>query len=444
MGLIDIFRGDRMSAQDLPEPSRDASDDRMFELGGRRSEIDISVTVDRARKVPVVRDCLKILSDSVAGLQFGAWRKKDARTRERLEGHPVVALLEDPNPRQTSFDFLAQVVDDLEAYGDFMARIRRDASGKIYRLDRFSPDPEITQVEELPGGMGKRFTTRDVNGIEVRLLEEEVWHIPLPPTYDGLRGRSPILHDGLEAVAVAIALQRYANMLFTNDATPTHAFSMDSSFKNESSKDNFLKALSRWATGRNRHKPVVLEYGMKPVRMGLTAEEAQFLETRRELWVDLTRLWRVPPHKVGIMDKATFSNIEHQALEFVTDTLRPILELIERSATKFLIAEPGVYFEFNVASLLRGDIKARFEAYALGRQWGWLSVNDVLRMENENGIGPAGDRYMEPLNMVPVGTPAGQRSPEKRASVEGAIHFLRQSVATKGGRPRLEIVKDAA
>ncbi|MBR9764801.1 MAG: phage portal protein [Rhodobacteraceae bacterium] len=444
MGLIDLFRGDRMSAEALPEPSRDASDDRMFELGGRRSEINISVTVDRARKVPVVRDCLKILSDSVAGLQFGAWRKKDPRTRERLEGHPVVALLEDPNPRQTSFEFLAQVVDDLEAYGDFMARIRRNASGQIYRLDRFSPDPEITQVEELPNGMGKRFTTRDVNGIEIRLLEEEVWHIPLPPTYDGLRGRSPILHDGLEAVAVAIALQRYANTLFTNDATPPYALSMESSFKDSASKDNFLKAMSRALTGRNRHKPFVLEYGMTPHRMGLTAEEAQFLETRRELWVDLTRLWRVPPHKVGIMDKATFSNIEHQALEFVTDTLRPILELIERSATKFLIAEPGVYFEFNVASLLRGDIKTRFEAYALGRQWGWLSVNDVLRMENENGIGPAGDRYMEPLNMVPVGTPAGQRSPDKRASVEGAIHFLRQSVATTGGRPRLEIVKDAA
>jgi HK97 family phage portal protein len=261
---------------------------------------------------------------------------------------------------------------------------------------------------------------------------------------DDVRGTSAILSDGREAVAVAIALQRYANILFTNDATPPYALSMESHFKDGASKKNFLAALRKWSTGRNRHQPAILEYGLKPHRMGLTAEEAQFLETRRELWLDLCRLWRVPPHKVGILDKATFSNIEHQSLEFVIDTLRPVLELIERSVGKFLIDQPGIYFEFNVESLLRGDIKARYEAYAIGRQWGWLSVNDVLRIEHKNGIGPAGDRYIEPLNMVPVGTTKTDRAPDKRASVETSIAFLRESVSANGGRPRLELVKDAA
>ena len=170
-----------------------------------------------------------------------------------------------------------------------------------------------------------------------------------------------------------------------------------------------------------------------------TNEEAQFLETRKELWLDIARLWRAPPHKVGILDKATFSNIEQQALEFVTDTLGPWLELIERSIIKTFLRTSSEYFEFNVASLLRGDIKTRFEAFALARQWGWLSVNEIRRIENMNGIGPAGDRYIEPLNMAPAGTPPGAGR-----STEAAIQFLRQSVAANGGRPNLKVIKNAA
>ncbi|ETX26412.1 phage portal protein, partial [Roseivivax isoporae] len=141
------------------------------------------------------------------------------------------------------------------------------------------------------------------------LVEGEFWHVMMPPLQDDLRGTSPILVDGREAVAVAIALQQYANRLFTNDATPPYIFTMDGNFKGSEDKKNWLTAWRRWTTGRNRHQPGIAEYGMKPHRMGLTAEEAQFLETRKELWLDIARLWRVPPHKVGILDRATFSNI---------------------------------------------------------------------------------------------------------------------------------------
>ncbi|TMV07309.1 phage portal protein [Arenibacterium halophilum] len=440
MGLFNLFGGGRDAA--MAEATRDAGEDRWFEGGGARSEIDVAVSIERARKVPVIRDCLHTLSENVAGLQFGCFQRLDERRRRRLDQHPAMRLLSNPNRRQTSYEFLACMVDDLASHGDFMARMIFDAAGNVVELRRINPDPAVTHVDEVEGV--KRFTTRDARGQDHRYLEEEVWHIPLPPLKDGLRGTSPILDDGREAVAVAIALQRYANILFKNDGTPPYAITMDGNFKGADDKKNFLKAWRRWTSGKNRHTPAVLEYGMKPTRMGLTAEEAQFLETRKELWLDLTRLWRVPPHKVGIMDKATFSNIEHQALEFVTDTLRPVLELIERSVAKFLIEEDDVFFEFNVESLLRGDIKTRFEAYALGRQWGWLSVNDVLRMENLNGIGAAGDRYVEPLNMVPVGTGPGGRERDERAAIDRSIAFLRETTARNGGRPRLELVKHAA
>ncbi|MEP3633692.1 MAG: phage portal protein [Shimia thalassica] len=439
MGLFDMFAG----PSDMPAApiGRDPADNFWFGGMGSASEIGVNVTVARARQVPVIRSCLSVLSESVAGLQFGVVRRVDDHTRERVEHHPIARLLNNPNARMTGFDFINAIVDDLSAEGDFYAEMIWSPSGDLVELQRLQPD-RVT-VDETPDGT-KRFHYTDKFNNSRILLEDEVWHIPRPPLVDSIRGSSPILMDGKEAVAVAIALQRYANVLFSNDATPPYVWAMPAgqSFKSPEDKKNFVAAIKRWMGGRRRHNPAVIEYGIEPKRLGLTAEEAQFLETRKELWLDLIRLWRVPPHKVGIMDRATFSNIEHQSIEFVTDTLRPILELIERSVNKFLIGDEEHSFEFNVRSLLRGDLKARYEAYAIGRQWGWLSVNDVLRAESENGIGAAGDRYMEPLNMVPVGSGADRRQNDD--GVQKSIAFLRESVAVNGGRPRLEIVKDAA
>ena len=330
------------------------------------------------------------------------------------------------------------IATDLSQSGDFVAKKIWNRGGILTELRRI--DPELGYFDELADGT-KRFKYTDKFGQTHVLLEDEIWHIPRPPIVDDVRGTSPILDDGREAVGVAIALQRYANALFTNDATPSFVWAMPQgqNFKSDTDKKNFLGSIARWMGGKNRHKPAVIEYGIEPKRLGLTSEEAQFLETRRELWLDLTRLWHMPPHKVGIMDRATFSNIEHQSIEYVIDTVRPVLELIEASINKHLIEDESFFFEFNVRSLLRGDLKARYEAYALGRQWGWLSVNDVLRMENENGIGAHGDRYMEPLNMVPVGSDRARR--ENQEGVNKAISFLHGSV---GGRPRLEILQDAA
>ncbi|WIY23636.1 phage portal protein [Parasedimentitalea psychrophila] len=141
--------------------------------------------------------------------------------------------------------------------------------------------------------------------------------------------------------------------------------------------------------------------------------------------------------------RAIFSNIEHQSLELVTDSLRPILELIEQSVNKFLIEDDDVPFEFNVRSLLRDDLKARYEVYAKGRQWGWLTVDDVLRMENENGIGSAGDRYMEPLNMVPVGSDAGRRGAVQVLKLHGTIMPRGGMMSLMSGGASLEMFQKA-
>lgn len=437
MGLIGWLRGPGARAEggDPAMRPRDPTDDAWFEEIGRPSKAKVVVTVDAARRVPVVRDCLAVRSQSVAALAFGLFRKRSDGSREPVAAHPVLAMLRSPNPVQSSYEFLAQLVDDLDAEGTFLAV--RVPSAEPGREDLWRVARRHYQVEQLPD-RHLRFRITEPGRAEQVLLQEEVWYLAVPPVREGFRGRSPILDDGVEVIGAALALQDYANTFFANDATPRVVYKHKGNFVDEASKRNWLDAIMRWSGGRNRHRPAVLEYGIEPVQLAHTNEDAQFLDTRREVNLDIARLWRVPPHKVGILERATHQNIEHQSLEFVTDCLMPVLELIERSVAKwFLDDDPALYFEFNVASLLRGDLKSRYDAYALGRQWGWLSVNDIRRRENENGIGPQGDRYIEPLNM---GAPG--ESPRGPASTERAIAFLRDSVARNGGRPALRLVED--
>jgi len=426
-----------LQADDPSPRQRDAADDYWFDPVGQRTRAGVLVTVQKARQVPVVRDCLQVLAQSVAALSWGVFEKGADDERLSLPKHRFSRLLRRPNRRDSTFEFVSSMIDDLAAHGAYLAE-RRAPYGDEEELWRVSPGSY--QIEEL-ADRSRRFRIREAGRPERVLLDEEVWYIPLPPVVDGLHGWSPILQDGREQIGAALALQAYANSFFENDATPSLIFLHDGNFKAAEDKKNFLSAWSRWFGGRNRHKPGVLEFGMKPHQLGVTNEQAQFLETRQELNADIARLWRMPPHKVGILDKATFSNIEHQGLEFVTDTLAPYLRLIEDSIDRHFLdgAEGDVYFEFNVASLLRGDIKARFEAYAIARQWGWLSVNEIRRLENRNSIGAAGDRFIEPLNMTPVGIPA-----DRNRSTENAIAFLRESVAANGGRPNLKVIRNVA
>jgi len=153
------------------------------------------------------------------------------------------------------------------------------------------------------------------------------------------------------------------------------------------------------------HRIKILEEGMEAQTIGVPPEEAQFLETRQFQAQEIARIYRMPPHKVGLLEDATFSNIEHQAIEFVTDTIRPWLVRFEQAMMRQLLtpAEQQTYFvEHLVEGLLRGDTKTRYEAYGIGRQNGWLSVNDIRELENLDAI-EGGDEYLQPLNMTPVG-----------------------------------------
>ncbi|MGB1215407.1 MAG: phage portal protein [Pikeienuella sp.] len=416
---------------------RDPTSDFWFKSLGHRGAAGVSVTRETARQVPVVRDCLQCLGHSVAGLSSGLFERVGAHENRAQPLHPLGPVLRSPNGETTSFEFWAQFVDDLATVGDHFAELIYSGGGILTDIWRI--DPSLVTVERLPN-RERRWRVREPGQAERVLVEGEMWHTRLPPVVDGLVGTST-LYEGREAIGAAIALQEFGSAFFKNDATPPFVFKHASSFADEDSKKNFLRAWIQWTTGRNRGKPGVLEHNIQIEKLGTTNEEAQFLETRKELAVECARLWRMPPHKVGILDKATFSNIEQQSLEFVVDTLTPWLSLIEASVNKQFLDVGGRYFfEFNVASLLRGDLKSRYEAYSKGRQWGWLSVNEIRRLENMNGIGVDGDRYIEPLNM---GLPGAANADEQKTK-DAHVAFLRATVRDNGGRPALEVIEHAA
>lgn len=396
--------------------SRAPSDDRWFEPMGARSLAGETVTLDRALRLPVVFACLKVLSETVGSLPFAVF-ERTGTARRKATNHPLLAALERPNEETTSFEFFGQMVFDLASAGNFFAETKDGALGPFTEL-RHLPPAEMV-VERLTDG-GRRYRHRPAGRPERIIPADRVWHVRDLPILDGLVGMSRI-DAGRDAIGQALGLQRYASDFWRNDMTPPFVILTAAPFKDAASRGNYMRALRAWLTGANRGGPAVLDHAEKVVTVGTTNEQAQFLETRKEQAYDLARIWRMQPHKVGLLERATNNNIEHQSLEFVMDTLRPWLELIERSIEHWLIIDPRKYFfEFNVAGLLRGDIKSRYESYGTARQWGWLSINEIRALENMNPI-DEGDEHLEPMNMRPAGSPAAPAPAAALLGPDGAM-----------------------
>jgi HK97 family phage portal protein len=404
MGLFDSWR--RRPRADI---DRNPADDRWFgPQMVRNVAAGVPVSVARALTVPSVVAAVNVLSETTGALPWAVFRWMPNGDKEKQDNNPIAALLQAPNPETTDVEFFSQLAFDLATEGNHFSEIRAGRLGPVSELWRL--DPNDVTVQRLVDG-SKRYTIAGQNGVSKTLGDHQVWHLKTLPYHDGnLRGTGRI-YLGRETIGAAIALQDYAARFFANDATPPVVIEHPSNFKDDKSRDNYIKAIKSWWGGKNRHSPGVLEYGAKMVKIGATNEEAQFLETRKELDNAIARLWRIPPHKIGLLDKATNNNIEHQALEFVTDTMLPLLRLIERSiSSNIIVRSDTFFFEFNVAGLLRGDLQSRYAAYAQARQWGWLNVDDIRRLENMNGI-ENGDIYLQPMNMVEAGSPPPAAAP---------------------------------
>ena len=385
------------------KPTNSISSTLQYYFG--RSAAGQTVNQRTAMQVTAVYACVRILAESIAGLPLHVYRYKD-KGKEMVTDHPLYPLLHDePNPEMTSFIFRETLMGHLLLYGNAYAQIIRDGYGRVKCLYPLMPDR--MDVQRNDAGQLVYTYTRYLDEFggkqryeEVKLRPDQVLHIP-GLGYDGLIGYSPIAM-AKNAIGMTMAAEEFGSSFFANGATPSGLLEHPGVVKDP---EKLRQSWHAQFSGKNSHNVAVLEEGMTYKPMSVPPNDAQFLETRKFQIDEIARIFRVPPHMVGDLDKSSFSNIEQQSLEFVKYTLNPWVIRWEQAMHKALLlpSEKGHYFiKFNVDGLLRGDYQSRMNGYAVGRQNGWLSANDIREMENLNPISEeeGGNLYLINGNMT--------------------------------------------
>ena len=344
-----------------------------------------------AMQTTAVYACVRILAEAVASLPLHVYEYQDDGGKKLVHDHPLYYLLHDePNPEMTSFVFRETLMSHLLIWGNAYAQIIRDGAGRVLGLYPLLPDKMEVQRDDKGNIYYVYSRNSDENPTfkeygNIKLKAEDVLHIP-GLGFDGLIGYSPIAM-AKNAVGMTLACEEYGASFFANGANPGGVLEHPGVLKDPSKVRESWNSVYRGVS--NAHKIAVLEEGMKYQQIGIPPEEAQFLETRKFQINEIARLYRIPPHMVGDLDKSSFSNIEQQSLEFVKYTLDPWVIRWEQSLQRSLLlpGEKGKYFiKLNVDGLLRGDYQSRMNGYAVGRQNGWFSANAIREMENMNPI----------------------------------------------------------
>ncbi len=350
-----------------------------------------------AMQTTAVYACVRILAETIASLPLHTY-KYTAGGKEKAVNHQLYYLLHDePNPEMTSFVFRETLMSRLLLWGNAYAQIIRDGRGKVLALYPLLPD-RMT-VERTTDAQLYYEYRKDTGYVILR--PEDVLHIP-GLGFDGLIGYSPIAMSK-NAIGMAIATEEYGAKFFANGANPGGVLEHPGVVKDPARIRESWNAV--YQGSGNAHRVAVLEEGMKFQPIGIPPEQAQFLETRKFQINEIARIFRIPPHMIGDLEKSSFSNIEQQSLEFVKYTLDPWVVRREQAMQRALLS-PGekkdYFIKFNVDGLLRGDYQSRMNGYAVGRQNGWMSSNDIRELENLNRIPEelGGDLYLVNGNMT--------------------------------------------
>ncbi|MGO5222871.1 phage portal protein [Bacillota bacterium LCP21S3_D9] len=405
MGILSgLFR-----SRDKPT-DRTAGSSYSFFLGGTAS--GKYVTERSAMQMTAVYCCVRILSEAVASLPLQFYRYTDDGGKEKAVDHPLYFLLHDePNPEMTSFIFRETLMTHLLLWGNAYSQIIRNGKGEVVALYPLMPDRMKVDRDEH-GRLYYEYTVYDSDGVDgrkgtnkvgrtVRLQPHDVLHIP-GLGFDGLVGYSPIAM-AKNAIGLAIATEEYGSKFFANGAAPSGVLEHPGTIKDPSKVRESWQAT--FGGSGNANKIAVLEEGMKYTPISISPEQAQFLETRKFQIDEIARIFRVPPHMIGDLEKSSFNNIEQQSLEFVKYTLDPWVSRWEQAMVRALLTpdeKKKYFFKFNVDGLLRGDYQSRMNGYATARQNGWMSANDIRELENLDRI-PAeqgGDLYLINGNMT--------------------------------------------
>ena len=393
---------------------------------GYETVTGVTVSPDSSLQFIAVFACVRILAETIASLPLILYRRLPDGGKERAVDHPLYPLLHDlPNDEMTSYAWRETLMGHVTTWGNCYSQIVFDQGGRVASLWPLRPDQMRVERSAQTGKL-VYFYRKSNAAPEQPVPAENILHIP-GLGFDGITGYSPI-QQARQAVGLGLAAEEFGARFFGNDARPGVVLQHPGKLGAEAHERLRKSWETRHGGLEKSHRVAILEEGLTVKEIGIPPEDAQFLETRKFQVTEIARLYRIPPHLLADLDRATFSNIEQQSLEFVIHTIRPWTVRWEQSLTHKLLTpdERGQYFiEYLIDGLLRGDITARYAAYAQGRQNGWLSANDIRERENMNPV-EGGDVYLIPLNMIPASSagegfaaPRSAMSDGRRSLVDG-------------------------
>lgn len=372
-------------APDVPDIRNDVRDSGTLFVFGKSTSGE-NVDEKSAMQIATVYACVRLLAESVAQLPLHLYRSTDNDGQEKAKDHPLYKILfREPNPEMTSFSYWEAVMTHLLLWGNSYSQVVRDGKNAVLGLYPLLPENvEIDRTDkgelyyiyhaytnEVPGETNK----------DIVLRRDEVLHIP-GLSFNGLVGFSPIAMMK-NSLGTTMAVEKYGSSFFRNGAQPMGVLEHPGVLKDpQKIRDNWSQV---YGGPNNAHKVALLEEGMTYKPISLPPEDSQFLSTREFGVEEICRIFRVPPHMVQDLKRSTFSNIEHQSIDFVVHTLDPWLVRIEKAIVKDLLIEEEKddYFpKFNVDGLLRGDYKSRMDGYSVGISNGIISPNEARRKEN--------------------------------------------------------------
>jgi HK97 family phage portal protein len=398
-----------------------------FLNGGLKSTAGETVTVEAAMATSPVFACNRVISETLGSLPLHTYRRL-TKGKEKASEDPVYRMLHDePNPEMTSMRFRETLTSHALLWGNGYAEIERDGAGRPVRLWPLRPD----RTKPMRNGLGElMYEVKDDLGNPTYIPRADVLHIA-GLGFDGVCGYS-VIRLAAESMGLTIATEKYGGSFFGNGARPG-GYLQHPGRLSEPAHANLRKQFEgRHQGAANGNRLAILEEGMTFNASSIPPEEAQFLETRQFQVVDICRWFRVPPHKVAELSRATFSNIEHQSIEFVTDTIRPWAVRWEQEVNRKLFGiGSDLFCEHLFDGLLRGDLASRYTAYQTARQNGWFSANDIRELENMNPI-EGGDQYLVNGNMIPAdmagklttSNPAGTQAEPAGRTIDAMVPIL--------------------
>ncbi len=405
----------------------------------------VKVNDDTAMNYSACWRATRLLSETTAGLPLLVHQRVKDKGSPRAPSHPIYGMLkETPNPLMTSFSFRDTLTGHLINRGNGFANIQRAGATPVHLWPIHPSRIEIVRDDDHR----LVYLVHNNDGKPFAVAASDMIHVTGPVSGDGITGKG-VIEQARETIGFGIATERYGATLFGNGARPSSVLTVTGILDDDAAKRMRASWVETYG-GPDGERVAILEQDTKYQAIGTTPEDAQFLQTRQHNITEIARWYGVPPHMLFELSRSTFNNIEHQGLEFLIYSLMPWLIRWEQELNRKLLSPVdrgnGFFIKHEVKGLARGDMKSRFESYAIGKQWGWYNSNVILGLEDMEPIGTQGDVYLVPMNMTPAHridevVDAQMRKNEPPAKLAKQLKSLKQTVLLDG-RGHVEKVEE--